>query len=284
MMILNVLKLLRIRQWLKNLMLFFPPFLGGTLFYHATVSRMVLPFSAFCFASSASYIVNDVFDREHDRHHPDKRTRPIASGQITVVPALLFATVLLSCSVVAAWNISGTFLVLMLAYLTVSIAYSAKLKEVALVDLVCISAGFLLRLQAGGDAFDVAISGWLFLCVFLLSLFLSSGKRLSEKQRLGKTAPDHRKALCAYPKRLLEGIMYMTGGTVLATYSMYVLTHHSLLLFYSVPLCGFGLLRFIIRIRTGKSGDPTESLVRDIPLLIVGVLWVSMVGWGIYGR
>lgn len=283
MMNFHAVKLLRIRQWLKNLMLFFPPFLGGTLFSHTHHLQMLLPFGAFCLVSSVAYILNDVFDRDRDRHHPDKCSRPVASGAISVAAALLFASVLLIFSVVLAWKISAAFLVLMLAYFVVSVVYSAKLKDIVLLDLFCISTGFLLRLQAGGVAFNVPISGWLFLTVFLLSVFLSAGKRLSEKQRLGSAAADHRMALVSYPRGFLEGIMYMTGGSVLATYSMYAITRHSSLLLYSVPLCCFGLVRYIFRIRSGKSGDPTESLVMDMPLLIVGIVWVCMVGWGIYG-
>jgi decaprenyl-phosphate phosphoribosyltransferase len=281
-MIVNFSKLLRIRQWLKNLMLFFPPFLGGTLFSQTSVSHMLIPFCAFCFVSSTTYILNDVLDRENDCHHPDKRTRPIASGQVSLASALLCATALLTCSVVLAWNMSIIFFVIMMAYLLVSIAYSAMLKDVVLVDIFCISAGFLLRLKAGGAAFSVAISEWLFLSVFLLSVFLSTGKRLAEKQHLGDVAQHHRKALKAYPKGFLEGTMYMTGGAVLVTYTMYVISRHSPLLLYSVPLCCFGLLRYILRVQSGKGGDPTESLTRDVPLLIVGVAWVGLVGWGIY--
>jgi len=282
-MILNAIRLLRVRQWLKNLMLFFPPFLGGTLFSHTFASQMLFPFTAFCFASSATYIFNDISDRENDRHHPDKCTRPIASGQVSLASAVLCAVVLLTCSIVLALNISGAFLELMLVYLAVSTGYSAKLKNVVLVDIFCIAAGFLLRLQAGGIAFNVTISEWLFLSVFLLSVFLSTGKRLAEKKHLGDVAHYHRKALMAYPKGFLEGTMYMTGGAVLVTYTMYAISRHSPLLLYSVPLCCFGLMRYILRVQSGKGGDPTESLVKDVPLLIVGVVWVSLVGWGIYG-
>lgn len=265
-------------------MLFFPPFLGGTFFFDCLTPRALLPFIAFCMASSATYILNDLFDKENDRHHPDKCTRPLASGRVTALSALLIVAVLLVCSVMVAWNISGTFLLILAAYFFVSLAYSAKLKEIVLVDIFCISAGFLLRLQAGGAAFNVAISEWLFLSVFLLSVFLSTGKRLAEKQRLGDVAHHHRKALTAYPKGFLEGTLYMTGSAVLVTYTMYVISRHSSLLLYSVPLCCFGLLRYLLRVQSGKGGDPTESLMRDVPLLIVGVVWVSLVGWGIYGR
>lgn len=276
-------KLLRTRQWLKNLMLFFPPFLGGTLFSDVHASYLLPPFAAFCLVSSATYILNDIFDMEHDRHHPEKCKRAIASGRIAVIPALIFAALLLLSSVLLAWNISDTFVSLLVAYFFVSLAYSLKLKEIVLLDIFCIAAGFMLRLLAGGAAFNVPISKWLFFCVLLLSLFLSTGKRFAEKQRLGGDAHHHRKALQAYPKGFLEGIMYLTGSCVLVTYGMYVLTRHSSLLLYTVPLCCCGLLRYIFRIRSGKSGDPTESLVKDLPLLIVGVLWTGMVGWGIYG-
>ncbi len=282
-MVRTILQLCRVRQWLKNLMLFFPPFLGGTLISQSNLLQILIPFTAFCLASSSTYILNDVFDRENDRHHPDKRNRPIAAGKISVASALIFATFLLGFSFFLAWNMSLTFLVLIMAYFTVSLAYSVKLKDLVLVDIFCISTGFLLRLQAGGAAFNVVISEWLFLSVFLLSVFLSAGKRLAEKRHLGDVALLHRKSLVAYPPGFLEGTMFLAGASVLVTYTMYVISRHSSILLYSVPLCCFGLLRYILRVQSGKGGDPTESLVRDLPLLIVGIAWVSMVWWGIYG-
>jgi 4-hydroxybenzoate polyprenyltransferase len=281
-MVSNLVRLLRIHQWLKNLMLYFPPFLGGTFFLDCITPWALLPFLAFCTTSSATYILNDLFDKENDSHHPDKRTRPIASGRVSTISALMLVAVLLIFSMMIAWNISGSFHFILAAYLVVSVSYSAKLKDVVLVDIFCISAGFLLRLQAGGAAFDVVISEWLFLSVFLLSVFLSTGKRLAEKQRLGNGARHHRKALMAYPHGFLEGIMYMTGSTVLVTYTMYVISRHSSLLLYSVPLCCFGLLRYMLRVQSGKGGDPTDSLLRDVPLLVTGVVWAGLVGWGIY--
>lgn len=281
-MFLNVLKLLRIHQWLKNLMLFFPPFLGGTLFADCLTPRSLLPFLSFCFASSATYIVNDLFDRDNDRNHPEKHKRAIASGRVSTAVAMVLVALLLCGSILTAVNMTDLFQMLLLAYLVISVCYSAKLKEIVLVDIFCISAGFLIRLQAGGVAFSVPVSEWLFLSVFLLSVFLSTGKRLAEKQHLGNVAHHHRMALAAYPKGFLEGTMYMTGGSVLVTYTMYVISRHSSVLLYSVPLCCFGLLRYILRVQSGKGGDPTESLTRDLQLLIVGAVWVCLVGWGIY--
>lgn len=277
------LSLLRPVQWLKNLMLFFPSFLSGGLLSNVSFFHLFLPFIAFCMASSTSYILNDLLDRENDRHHPDKRKRAIASGRVPVVSACVLGILLLLSACGAAWYVSGKFLLYLLAYLLLSIGYSLKFKSIVLVDIFCISAGFLFRLLAGGVAFEVPISEWLFLSVFLLSVFLSTGKRLSEKRSLGDSAKHHRKALAAYPREFLEGTMYMTGGTVLVTYTMYVISRHSPVLLYSVPLSCFGLLRYILRVQSGKSGDPTESLTQDIPLLIVGLGWVLLAGWGLYG-
>ncbi len=115
-----------------------------------------------------------------------------------------------------------------------------------------------------------------------LSLCLSAGKRLSEKQTLGvTTAASHRKVLMHYPDGFLDGVLFMTGSAVLVTYTMYTLSHNFLL--YTVPLCCLGLLRYILRVKSGLSGDPTESLLRDPWILIVGAGWSAMVGWGIYG-
>jgi 4-hydroxybenzoate polyprenyltransferase len=262
-------------------MVYFPPFLGGSLFLCLQI-RALIPFAAFCLVSSSTYILNDILDCEHDRHHPDKQKRPLPDGLISVRSAWLLSILLLCAGVFAAWMVSPSFFAILSAYLCISTAYSLKLKEFAIVDIFCISSGFLLRLEAGGAAFNVPISEWLFLTVFLLSLFLSSGKRMSEKRRLGETASSHRKSLAAYPKGVLDGILYMSGSSVLVTYSMYAISRHSTLLIYSVPLCCFGLLRYIYRLHKGKGGDPTESLTRDVPLLIIGIVWVVMVGWGIY--
>lgn len=275
-------RMLRPAQWLKNLLLFFPPFLGGSLLVCLKLSS-ITPFLAFCLVSSSTYILNDILDRDHDSHHPEKRNRPLPAGLISVRAAWLLSAFLLFAGAIAAWLVSASFLVLLAMYILISTAYSIKLKDFALFDIFCISSGFLLRLEAGGVAFNVIISEWLFLSVFLLSIFLSTGKRLSEKQRLGDAAENHRKALVTYPQGFLEGTMYMTGGSVLVTYTMYVISRHSSLLLYTVPLCVFGLLRYLLRIQLGKGGDPTESLTRDLPLLIVGLTWAVMVGWGIYG-
>jgi len=275
------LKLLRPTQWLKNLMLFFPPFLGGVLLQPGLLSRGLVPFASFCLGSSATYVLNDMVDRHNDARHPKKKERPIASGRVSLTVASLLALVCLAASLGLACLVSGTFLLLLLAYLLISTCYSLKLKDLPVVDLFCISAGFLMRLEAGAEAFRIEISDWLFLSVFLLAVFLATGKRLGEKYVLGEQAGGHRKSLLSYPEGFLQGTMYMTGGAVLVTYTQYVIARHAMV--YTVPLCCFGLLRFIMRVQSGQGGDPTESLLKDGPLFIVGLLWAAMIGWGVYG-
>src|SRR6266567_7661332 len=276
--IIAYLKLLRPTQWLKNLMLLFPPFLGGTILTNGMNQKGITPIFSFCLASSSVYIFNDVMDFANDASHPTKKGRPIPSGAISKGSAGVASLVLCAAALVLSYQVSSSFFLLLIAYLAISAVYSIKLKELPIVDIFCISAGFLLRLQAGGEAFGIAISEWLFLSVFRLAVFLSTGKRLCEKQTLGMEAGNHRKSLQRYPDGFLEGVMYMTGSAVLVTYTMYVIAHHVLI--YTVPLCAFGLLRYIFRVKSGLGGDPTDSLLKDGPLFTVGFLWAVMVGWG----
>lgn len=276
----SYIKLIRPHQWLKNLMLLFPPFLGGGILHAGVPGKAMVSVAAFCLASSSSYIINDILDAERDALHPTKKHRPVASGKISRRHAFVGAACLLAGGLVLALTVSPGFTTILVAYLVVSFSYSMLLKDLALVDLFCISAGFLLRLQAGGIVFGTIISDWLFLSVFLLSLFLSTGKRLWEKSTLGNSAGSHRKSLITYPDGFLDGTLYMTGASALLTYTMYSLPRYPLV--YTVPLCTFGLLRYIFRVKSGLSGDPTESLLRDLPLAITGLIWVFLVGWSIY--
>lgn len=275
-------KLIRPVQWLKNLMLFFPPFLAGSFFHLPSAKLFFLPFMTFCVASSAAYIFNDYRDVARDRAHPVKKGRPLACGAISPTSALVTAVMLIALSLSIALTISVTFSYMLVLYMLISLSYSIFLKGYPVVDIFCISSGFLLRLLAGGEAFHVTVSSWLFICVFLLSIFLSTGKRLAEKELLNSNAEMHREVLSAYPDGVLDGFLYMSGSSVLVAYSIYVVSRDSLLLLCTVPLCAFGLFRYILRVKCGKGGDPTESLTRDTPLLLVGLSWAVLVAAGVY--
>lgn len=274
------LKLARPHQWLKNLMIFFPPFLSGSLLQQGVLEKGIMPMLSFCLASSAAYVLNDTLDAGRDRSHPRKMLRPVASGEVSPVAAGVFALVLAAGGVAAALAVGTEFVLFVAAYLVISLCYSFKLKDLPIVDLFCIASGFLLRLYAGGAAFGVVISEWLFLSVFLLSLFLSTGKRLCEKGGLREGAADHRKALESYPPGFLDLVMGITGATALVTYTMYTVSRYALV--YTVPLCTFGLLRYTMRVKSGEGGDPTEALLRDVPLFVTGLVWAIMVAVAVY--
>lgn len=250
---------------------------------HGVMMNGFIPFAAFCLASSSSYILNDICDIDRDRAHPDKKMRPLASGAVNTKAARFLVALLLSGSLILASSASRTLLVYIVIYFAVTTAYSLYLKNFPIIDIFCISSGFLLRLMAGGEVFKVPVSEWLFLSVFLLSIFLSTGKRLSEKQLLNDAHQNHRISLSAYPPGFLDGLLYITASAALVVYSLYVVNRHSQLLLYTVPLCAFGLFRYIFRVKSGRGGDPTDSLTKDIPLFTVGLLWAITVGWGIYG-
>ncbi|UFS69716.1 decaprenyl-phosphate phosphoribosyltransferase [Geomonas sp. RF6] len=274
------LRLLRAHQWLKNLMLLFPPFLSGALLQPALLQRGVLPILSFCLASSATYVFNDVHDAERDRHHPVKKGRPVACGEISRGRATFFGVCLLVGALFCGSRVPGGFFPFLAAYLLINACYTLGLKALPVVDIFCIAAGFVLRLQGGGAAFGVIISEWLFLSVFLLAVFLSTGKRLCEKGGLADNAANHRKSLEGYPEGFLELAMGITGAAVLVTYAMYTLSRHALI--YTVPLCTFGLLRYTLRVKAGGGGDPTDALLKDLPLCVTGLLWVVLTAFGIY--
>ncbi len=280
MSILSLIKVARPKQWIKNLMVFFPPFLGGAFVSSGAFCQGIVPFLAFCFASSTAYIYNDLSDLRSDALHPRKKQRPIAAGQLTPGIAKVFLVLLLTSAVLLGWSVSSLFLLYVVIYLAISFAYTLYLKHLPLFDVFCISFGFVLRLYGGGEAFGVYVSDWLFLSVFLLALFLSVGKRYSEQHILGNSAGKHRRTLDTYPEGFLESAMYLSGATVLITYAMYAIT--TPLMVYTVPLCAFGLLRYLMHIKSGGEGDPAETLLKDPTLFMVGILWVIMVGLSVY--
>jgi len=273
-------KILRPHHWLKNLMLLFPPFFAGMLASKQIFLDAILPLVAFSLGASAIYIFNDVRDAKKDKLHPRKKNRPIPSGSVSPKSALMLGNILLLAALLIGSTISKPFFIILFSYLLISCIYTLKLKNIVVVDLFCVSLGFVLRLEAGGQAFSTVISDWLFLNVFLLAIFLSTGKRLFEKRTLGEAAKNHRLTLGNYPDGFLEGAMFMSGGAVLVTYAIYVIQHPYLI--YSVPVCCFGLFQYIYLVKSGKSGDPTESMLKDPALFITSIIWVSMMAFSLY--
>jgi 4-hydroxybenzoate polyprenyltransferase len=274
---------LRPEQWLKNGFVLAPLVFSGRLDDPIAWKLGLLAVAAFCAASSAVYLVNDVLDRESDRRHPSKRDRPIAAGEISVGTALAAAGLLAAASLAGAAAVGGWFPAVLGAYLVLVVLYSAVLKRVVFIDVLVLAAGFVLRVVGGAVAIGVPVSRWLLLCAYLLALYLALGKRRSELALLGDQAGRHREVLGHYTLALVDqAIGVVLGATVLA-YTLYTVAPDTVAkvgsegLMATVPIVLYGLFRYLYLLHTQDlGGSPTRVLLTDRPLLITVVVWLGV--------
>lgn len=237
-------------------------------------------FLSFSFAASCGYIINDIIDREQDRHHDTKKHRPIAQGDISPLLASIIASALYLTAILLAGSVSARFEGYLIIYLFLTFLYSIYLKNYVIIDIFIVAFGFLVRIKAGGEAFNVEVTKWLFLTVFIVALFLATGKRLGEMISQGENAFKHRISLSGYSISFLEGILLFTASSALVTYALYVIENRGGMI-YTVLVAAFGLIRYIYVVKEGK-GDPTDVLLKDRQIMITGIIWVSMIGLIIY--
>lgn len=265
---------LRPRQWTKNLLLFAGIVFAADLGDGHRWVEAIAAFVAYCAASSAAYLVNDVRDAASDQLHPVKRTRPVASGCLSPGIALgtAVALALLALAVTAALGVAS--LACVVAFLALQGTYSFWLKSVELLDVLAIAALFVLRAAAGAIAVDVRISPWLLVCTFLLALFLALAKRRAEL-RLGEV--DTRPALAGYSAAVLDRLLDAVAAVTGVAYAAYTVTaYDSLLLVATVPLVAFGLVRYLRLLRTrGLGEEPEAVLVSDLPILVTVAVWAA---------
>ncbi|MCG6552069.1 MAG: decaprenyl-phosphate phosphoribosyltransferase [Candidatus Magnetominusculus sp. LBB02] len=272
----NFIRLIRPKHWVKNMFLFAGPFFGGHLLDSGTLRSAPAAFAAFSLAASASYILNDIADRNADSHHPQKKHRPIAAGAISVSTATMLAIAFLIASTVAAYYIDSGFLAYLIAYIAIQALYSMYFKLTAVLDIFCIASGFVLRVMAGGAAFNVAISDWLFLSMFMISLMLATGKRIGEIKLLNEHASDHRESLLGFTPALLNDILLITSAAALVFYATYTIEQYKNFI-YTVPVVTFGLFRYLMLAKAGR-GDPTDAMTGDRWLAITVMGWLLFVG------
>lgn len=265
-------------QWTKNVVVLSALVFGGQVGSPLHVAKALIAVLAFCLASSAGYILNDWWDRERDRLHPEKRFRPIAAGRIRPQDALRWGGVLLVAALVLSAFVSPMLLLVIMTYSVLSTAYTARLKHVPVVDVVIIAVGFVLRAIAGAVAVDVPMSRWLLVCTFLLALFLGFGKRRHEYVALGDLADKHRPSLGGTSERMLNGLILTTAACVLLAYTAYaattptVTTHWPMLL--TAPLVAAAIGRYLVVIfRHGSGGSPENVLLHDVPLILAIGTW-----------
>ena len=281
----NYFKIMRPSHWTKNVFVFAALIFGKKLL--ASPHEVFLSFAAalggfFCFslASSAIYIFNDIVDRQTDRLHPEKSSRPIASGEIPVGNALIMSVLCAAVAVIAGFSIVRELGAIIVVYILLMVLYSLLLKRVMILDCVVISIGFCLRAIAGAVVVGVFISPWLVICTFALCLFMSFGKRRSEIEMLGDVSDSFRRTLAGYTPELLAHMIDVTSGLAIVCFLLYTMDDRTLRIFgtnnlvYTTPLVLYCIFRFSALIQKGRFSGPVGLILKDRPFQIGLLLWV----------
>jgi 4-hydroxybenzoate polyprenyltransferase len=285
----GLIRTMRPKQWSKNGFVFMGILFDGRLFDADAIWRVVVAFWLFSFTASSVYIMNDLVDIERDRLHPKKKNRPLPSGQLPIgmakVAAVIFPLISIGAALLFSWKLAAV----LATYMVLQIAYSFQLKNMVLIDVFTIAAGFVLRTIAGVVAIEVTnFSPWLYVCAGLLSLFLAIGKRRQELVLLQGDAEKVRDTYKGYNMALLDDMLRLVVTSVAIAYTLYATESETALvdpeyMLLTVPFVYYGLFRYLYVIhRLGKGGDPTEVLFEDRPLLIGIALWGALVMFLLY--
>jgi 4-hydroxybenzoate polyprenyltransferase len=282
---------LRPAQWAKNLFVLAPLVFADLLLVERLAVRAFLAVVAFCCAASAVYLVNDLRDREEDRRHPLKRLRPLAAGTLGVPTAVAAVAVLAAAALGLAVYLGLPFARILGAYLVLNVLYTLWFKHMVILDVMSISFGFVLRVEAGAVVTGVDVSRWLFLCTVFLALFLAFSKRRHEITLLAGAASGQRPVLDHYSPAFLDQMINVVTASAVVCYALYavapetVAKHGGRSLLATIPLVLFGIFRYLFLVyQRQEERNPTEAILRDPPFLINLVLWVAAVLAIVYAR
>lgn len=275
------LKLLRPSHWAKNLFLYIPLFFAGEIFDLHKVVELLVGFFAFSLTASSIYVINDYKDVEADRLHPVKCKRPIASGAVSKPAALVFFVLCLAIGGLLAWYVKPKFAFVVGIYFIINLLYSFGLKNISILDILILSAGFVLRVKAGGVAATVAVSEWLMIMVFLLALFMAIAKRRDDVLIKTQSGKDMRKAAKGYNMDFMNVMLALVSAVIIVAYLMYTMAPETMARFGTYRLyytCLFvigGLLRYLqITYVENNTGSPTKILYKDRFIQLTILLWV----------
>ncbi len=278
-MIEEIVTSMRPKQWYKNFVLFAGITFSSNLFDLHMWITILLSFVIFCLVSGSEYIINDIMDKERDRIHPKKCNRPIASGKLNVRHAVIFVTLMLCAALVGAYLINTQFFVISLAYFLLIMCYSLFLKHIAVVDVLTISMGFVLRAIAGCLVINVSVSPWLIICAFLVALFLALGKRRHELVLLENGAINHRKVLDNFSPEILDKMMTIVTSVLIMSYSLYTFLTNNVWMMVTIPVIIYGVFRYVFLVNSKDMGGEPEMLFKDAGMRACIILWaVSIVG------
>lgn len=277
----NIIKMLRVKQWMaKNTFVLAGIIFAGKFTDIIAWQKTGIAFLSFCFAASCIYIINDIADRQQDRQHPEKCKRPIASGEIKVVEAIITSVILFALAIALPILIgSYSLLYCIISYLIMMLAYSYYLKNIVILDVMIIAIGFLLRAVAGVVTIKVEMSPWLILCTALLALFLALNKRHGELIKLGAKA-NTRKVLNNYSKESIKEMLSIITPALVVSYALYTINSPmGNVMLLTLPFVIYGLFRYIyIADKLGIHDSPDAVLFKDLPLLIDVALWAIASG------
>jgi 4-hydroxybenzoate polyprenyltransferase len=274
-----LLKTMRPRQWIKNIVVFAPLVFDVKLTQPRYLIPTVAGFILLCLISGAVYLINDVADIENDRRHPEKKRRPLASGELSVRLAVTVAVLTIVLALPAGFVLNPLFGVLLSAYFLIHLVYSFWLKHIAIIDVMLIAAGFLLRVAAGVPLVEAErFSPWLYICMMLLALLIGFGKRRHELVLLEDNANMHRKSLGDYNLAFLDQVIGIVTASTIVSYAFYTFSapnlpaNHTMML--SIPFVLYGIFRYLFLVHVkGLGGAPEEIALSDRPLQIAVLLW-----------
>lgn len=279
--LIGVVRIMRPKQWTKNVLIFAGLVFDGQLFNRESFTIVTVSFVLLCFAASTIYVINDLADIERDRQHPRKKNRPLPSGQLPVPVAIAAAFLLPVLSIGAASLYNPRYALVLILYVALNILYSFWVKHIVLLDILTVTAGYVLRVAAGVLVIEVdRFSPWLYVCTALLALFLIIAKRRQELIMMGDTANDVRPIFRQYNLPLLDDLLRMVMTGILIAYILYTIEAPSLLLggnnlaLITIPFVMYGLFRYLYLIHVkGEGSAPDEVIFRDRPLLATLLLW-----------
>jgi 4-hydroxybenzoate polyprenyltransferase len=287
----EILVTLRPKQWIKNGFLFAALLFSRRFLDPASIGLALLAFISFCLVTGAVYVLNDLVDIDEDRSHPTKCKRPLASGKLSKGRANLVLFFFMAAGLAFATMVNAVFVLALLSYVVLQLFYTFWLKNVVILDIFSIAAGFMIRVVAGGLAIRVEISAWLIVCTALLSLFLAMGKRRHELLTLDSDAVSHRPVLGEYSTALLDQMISVVTSSTLIAYCLYTISDATVAKFgtynlvLTVPFVLYGIFRYLYLIHKKESGgSPEDLIISDLPLLVSVFLWMIAAAAVIYWR
>lgn len=282
---LDYLRLLRPQQWVKNIFVLIPLVFSRRFVDGDVVFWALAAFVVFVIASASVYVLNDVLDAQKDRLHPDKKHRPIASGRVSERTAFFLWCVLMMVSLALAAFVSLPFLVIVLGYLLMTVAYSLFLKKVIFLDVILIALGFVFRVLGGGVAIGVVVSDWMIVLVFLFTLFLAISKRRQEIKNLEKKSKQTREVLTRYTIDLIDQLNAIIVPIVITSYIFYTFSERQNNPYFiaTIPLIVYSFFRYLYLLKSTSFGESSRDYLADWQLMAVGLIWfgLAMAGLGI---